>query len=102
VNFHLRALDEREAAIYDHLSEALPRKIWSHRGADQESKETLNWREESEGLLQEVLELDANLTSLLGSSSLTVDAANPDQSSGELLHRIRTRIRRIKDHTQAL
>jgi hypothetical protein len=102
VDFHLRALDEREAAIYDRLSEALPRKIWSHRSDANEAAQAVGWREESEGLLQEALELDSNLTALFGSSSLTVDASNPDQSCGELLDRIRTRIRRIKNRTQAL
>jgi hypothetical protein len=102
VRFHLRSLDEREGAIYDRLSEALPRKIWSHRGDAAESNETVDWREESHGLLQDALDLDSNLTALFGSSSMTVDAANPEQSCGELLHRIRTHIRRIKNRTQAL
>jgi hypothetical protein len=102
VRFHLRALDEREAAIYDRLSEALPRKIWSHRGAADESGEASNWSEESHGLLQDTLELDSNLTALFGSTSLTTDANNPELSCGELLHRIRTRIQRIKNRTQAL
>ena len=102
VHFHLSALDERETAIYDRLSEALPRKIWSHRGDRNESGEAPNWSEESQGLLQDTLELDSNLTALFGSSSLTVDATDPGQSCGELLHRIRTRIQRIKTRTQAL
>ncbi|MEX2302822.1 MAG: hypothetical protein WD733_17900 [Bryobacterales bacterium] len=102
VRFHVRALDEREGAIYDRLSEALPRKIWSRRGDAAESNETLDWREESHGLLQATLNLDSNLTALFGSSSMTVDAASPEQSCGELLHRIRTHIRRIKNRTQAL
>jgi hypothetical protein len=102
VDFHLRALDDREAAIYDRLSEALPRKVWSHRGTVDESTETLGWHEESEGLLQDALDLDSNLTALFGTSPLTVDASNPDPSCGEILDRIRTRIRRIKNRTQAL
>lgn len=102
VRFHLGALDEREAAIYDRLSEALPRKVWSYRGDVLESNETIDWRAESQGLLQDTLELDSNLTVLFGSSAMTVDASNPEQSCGELLHRIRTRIRRIKNRTQAL
>lgn len=102
VRFHLGALDEREAAIYDRLSEALPRKVWSYRGDDLEPNETIDWRQESQRLLQDTLELDSNLTALFGSSSMTVDASNPEQSCGELLHRIRTRIRRIKNRTQAL
>jgi hypothetical protein len=102
VRFHLAALDEREAVIYDRLSEALPRKVWTHRGDTVESNETLDWREESQGLLQDALELDSNLTALFGSSSLTVDISNPELSCGELLNRIRTRIRRIKNRTQVL
>jgi hypothetical protein len=102
VRFHLRALDEREASVYDRLSEALPRKVWSHRGAADESGEEPNWNEESQDLLQDTLELDSNLTALFGSSSLTLDATDPEQSCGELLHRIRTRIQRIKNRTQAL
>lgn len=102
VRFHVRALDAREGAIYDRLSEALPRKIWSHRGDAAESNETLDLRDESYGLLQATLDLDSNLTALFGSSSMTFDAASPEQSCGELLHRIRTHIRRIKNRTQAL
>jgi hypothetical protein len=102
VRFHLRALDEREAAIYDRLSEALPRKVWSHRGSADVSGEASNWSEESQSLLQDTLELDSNLTALFGSSSLMLDARDPEQSCGELLHRIRTRIQRIKNRTQAL
>jgi hypothetical protein len=102
VRFHLGALDEREAAIYDRLSEALPRKVWSHRGEAAEASEIHDWRQESDALLQDALELDSNLTALFGSSSLTVDASDPEASCGELLHRIRTRIRRIKNRTQAL
>jgi hypothetical protein len=103
VHFHLQALDEQEAAIYDRLSEALPRKIWSHRGgADDGAGEVPSWSEESQGLLQDTLELDSNLTVLFGSSSFTVDATDPELSCGELLHRIHTRIHRIKNRTQAL
>lgn len=102
VRFHLGALDDREAAIYDRLSEALPRKVWSHRGDAAESSDNLDWRQESDALLQDALELDSNLTALFGSSSLTVDASDPEASCGELLNRIRTRIRRIKNRTQAL
>jgi hypothetical protein len=102
VRFHLGVLDEREATVYDRLSEALPRKVWSHRGSADESGEEPNWNEESQGLLQDTLELDSNLTALFGSSSLTLDATDPEQSCGELLHRIRTRIQRIKNRTQAL
>jgi hypothetical protein len=102
VRFHLRALDEREASVYDRLSEALPRKVWSHRGAADASDAEPSWNEESQGLLQDTLELDSNLTALFGSTSLTLDATDPEQSCGELLHRIRTRIQRIKNRTQAL
>jgi hypothetical protein len=102
VRFHLGALDQREAAIYDRLSEALPRKVWSHRGDGGPPDENPGWNQESQGLLQDTLELDSNLTALFGSSSLTVDASDPEQSCGELLHRIRTRIQRIKNRTQAL
>jgi hypothetical protein len=102
VRFHLRALDDGEAAIYDRLSEALPRKVWSHRGEGDDSGEAPDWSDESQNLLQDTLELDSNLTALFGTSSLTLDAKDPEQSCGELLNRIRTRIQRIKTRTQAL
>jgi hypothetical protein len=100
--FHLRALDEREAAIYDRLSEALPRKYWTYRGETGGSVESDGWQEESEALLRDSLQLDSRLTALFGSTTTPVTLDELDLSCGELLQRIRTHIRRLKSQTRAL
>ncbi len=102
VNFHAAAVAEQEAHIYDRLSEALPRNIWTYHVSKNELSDGPNWQTESESLLRETLQLDLNLTALLSSGPTTIDASEVDFSCGELLHRIRTRVGRIDERMQAL
>ena len=102
MSFHLAALNEQQARIYDRLSEALPRRFWAYRETESELAEKNAWAGESEQLLQETLQLDGALTELLGAPQLTIDASAVNPSTGQLLHRIRSKISRLKDHSQAL
>ena len=102
MRFHLTAVDEQQARIYDRLSEALPRRFWAYRETESELAEKTAWAGESEQLLQETLLLDGTLTELLSASPLTIDASSANPSAGQLLHRIRSRISGLKDHSQAL
>ncbi len=96
--FHVKRAEDLEAGIYDSLSEALPRKYWNYRpqGDDAVLPED-SLAEQSHALLAEVLALDENLTTLFTGSSHTVNIASGERSSGELLHRIHTRLRRLTD-----
>ena len=102
MSFHLAAVDEQQARIYDRLSEALPRRFWAYRETESELADKTEWAGESEQLLQETLQLDGALTELLGAPQLTIDASSANPSTGQLLHRIRSRISRLKDRSQAL
>ena len=102
MRFHLAAVDEQQARIYDHLSEALPRRFWAYRETESELAEKNAWTGESEQLLQETLLLDGTLTELLSAPQPTIDASSANPSAGQLLHRIRSRISGLKDHSQAL
>jgi hypothetical protein len=102
VDFHLDAVRQLENRIYSRLSEALPRKFWTYRGEQEQLLEAADWRNHGNDLLRDTLQLDANLTALLSGPPATVHAAELDLSCGELLHRIRTRVRRLDDRTRAL
>ena len=102
MRFHLAAVDEQQARIYDRLSEALPRRFWAYRETESEPPDKTAWAGESEQLLQETLLLDGTLTELLSASPLTIDASSANPSAGQLLHRIRSKISGLKDHSQAL
>jgi hypothetical protein len=94
VRFHANGVVESEAAIYDHLSEALPRRYWNHRG-DRTSPEDADLATTSREILTDALRLDETLTTLLGSSAATVDVGEVDASAGALLYRLRTRARNL-------
>ena len=102
VSFHLAAASEQQARIYDRLSEALPRRFWAYRETEPEPADKAVWADESGELLQQTLLLDGTLTELLGSPQPTVDASSASPSPGHLLHRIRSRISRLRNHSQAL
>ena len=102
MRFHLAAVDEQQARIYDRLSEALPRRFWAYRETESELADQTAWADESEQLLQETLLLDGTLTELLSASPLTIDASSANPSAGQLLYRIRSKISGLKDHSQAL
>ena len=102
MRFHLAAVDEQQARIYDRLSEALPRRFWAYRETESELAEKTAWADDSEQLLQETLLLDGTLTELLSAPQPTIDASSANPSAGQLLHRIRSGISRLNNHSQAL
>ena len=102
MSFHLAAASEQQARIYDRLSEALPRRFWAYREREPEPADKAAWADESGELLQQTLLLDGTLTELLGSPQPTVDASSASLSPGHLLQRIRSRISRLRNHSQAL
>ena len=102
MRFHLAAVDEQQARIYDRLSEALPRRFWAYRETESKVAAKSAWTGESEQLLQETLRLDGTLTELLRGPQLTIDVSSASPSAGQLLHRIRSGVSRLKNHSQAL
>lgn len=94
---HLKGALSSEAVIYNHLSEALPRRYWRYQGEEQGIASTDDLRAESKALLQDVLGLERTLTTVLTGSSRTVSIEEANASSGELLRRIHERLSRIKD-----
>jgi hypothetical protein len=94
VRFHADGIATTEAQIYDHLSEALPRRYWNHRN-DRESFSDADQTVAGKALLADALRLDETLTSLLGSSGGTIAADDVETSAGALLYRIRTRAKNL-------
>ncbi len=97
---HLKGALNSEAVIYNHLSEALPRRYWRYQGEEQAAASTGDLRVESKALLQDVLGLERTLTTVLTGSSQLVSLEEANSSSGELLRRIHERLGRIKDLTR--
>ena len=102
MSFHLAAAFEQQARIYDRLSEALPRRFWAYRETEPNPADKTAWAGESGELLQQTLLLDGMLTELLSAPRLTIDASSASPSPGQLLHRIRSGISRLRNHPQAL
>ena len=100
VRLHLKSALSSEAVIYDHLSEALPRRYWRYQGEERADASTNDLRTESKALLQDVLGLERTLTTVLTGSRQTVGIEEANSSSGELLRRIHERLSRIKDLTR--
>lgn len=97
VGFHMAAIRDSEARIYDKLSEALPRRFWSYRSTDDPVMADAAARgEHVNALLSDSLKLDRTLTALLGSQDTGIDAREANLSCGELLYKIRARVRQIK------
>jgi hypothetical protein len=100
VRLHLKGALGSEAVIYNHLSEALPRRYWRYQGEEGAAASTDDLRAESKALLQDVLGLERTLTTVLTGSRQTVGIEEANSSSGELLRRIHERLGRIKDLTR--
>ena len=98
---HANAARQHQARIYDLLSEVLPRKYWSYKAKDGDVP-FKGFQGEAKALLQDALELDANLTTLLSTPQHLLDAGDANVSCGEALSRIRTRLSRIKADTAKL
>ena len=101
VRLHLKGALNSDAVIYDHLSEALPRRYWRYQGDEGADVSTNDLRAESRALLHDVLGLERTLTTVLTGSSQTVGIEEANSSSGELLRRIHERLSRIKDLTRS-
>jgi len=101
VLLHLKGALNSEAVIYDHLSEALPRRYWRYQGEEGADVSTNDLRAESRALLHDVLGLERTLTTVLTGSRQTVGIEEANSSSGELLRRIHERLSRIKDLTRS-
>jgi len=98
---HANAVRRHQARIYDLLSEVLPRKYWTYKAKD-EIVSSGDLQVEAATLLEDALELDANLTAMLSTPRHLLDAGDADVSCGEALSRIRTRLHRIKADTAKL
>jgi hypothetical protein len=102
VRFHLDGIDGSEARIYDHLSEALPRRYWRYRNENGDSAAAYgDLGAESSALLDDVLGLERTLTVVLTGSEQTVAFSEAGRSSGELLRRIHDRLGRIRQLSRA-
>ncbi|MDA0206616.1 MAG: hypothetical protein O3A53_19650 [Acidobacteria bacterium] len=101
VRLHLNGALNSEAVIYDHLSEALPRRYWRYQGEEGADVASNDLRAESKALLQDVLGLERTLTTVLTGSRQTVGMEEANSSSGELLRRIHERLSHIKDLTRS-
>jgi hypothetical protein len=95
VRFHAAGVADSEARIYSHLSGALPRRYWNHRGDRQPPADT-DARQSAAALLGDALRLDETLTTLLGSTARPVEAGEAETSAGALLYRIRTRAKNFE------
>lgn len=98
---HANAVRRHQTRIYDLLSEVLPRKYWTYKAKD-ESASSGDLQVEATALLEDALELDANLTAILSTPRHLLDAGDANVSCGEALSRIRTRLKRIKADTAKL
>jgi len=101
VRRHLKGALNSEAVIYDHLSEALPRRYWRYQGEEGPDVAANDLGAESKALLQDVLGLERTLTTVLTGSSQTVGLEEANSSSGALLRRIHERLSLIKDLTRS-
>ncbi|MEZ5397516.1 MAG: hypothetical protein R2724_32710 [Bryobacterales bacterium] len=93
IRFHAEGVADAEAQIYGHLSEALPRRFWNHRGDRSSEITDVDLADSTHTLLADALRLDETLTTLLGASPSSIDAGDAQTSVGALLYRIRTRAR---------
>ena len=101
-DFHLSAVSQAQARIYDRLSETLPRKFWSYRASKKSLAREPDWQGEAAALLGDTLELDVTLTALLSTPESTLDASHTNLSCGSLLSRIRGRVRYLRAGTDSL
>ncbi|MCB1019430.1 MAG: hypothetical protein KDC27_05855, partial [Acidobacteria bacterium] len=93
IRFHAEGVADAEAQIYGHLSEALPRRYWNHRGDRSGEIADSDAAASAHTLLADALRLDETLTTLLGASPSAIDAGDAQTSVGGLLYSIRTRAR---------
>ena len=96
LGFHFSALRDEEAALYDRLSEVLPRRYWAYEADKLSEHAGADWLKEGKALLGDALRLDSTLTSLLGALPETVAVNEVHHSCGGLLRSIRNHLRHLK------
>ena len=102
IRLHLSALRDEEAALYDRLSEVLPRRYWAYRADKAAAGGEVDWLQQGKALLADALQLDSTLTSLFNGVPGTVRADQVNRSCGELLSRLRGHIAHFKAPLEAL
>ena len=102
VGFHFSALRDEEAALYDQLSEVLPRRYWAYEVNELSEHARANWLKEGKALLDDALKLDSTLTSLLGALPETVAANDAHHSCAGLLRSIRSHLGHLKTPLKTL
>ncbi len=102
IRLHLSALRDEEAALYDRLSEVLPRRYWAYRADKAAVRAEAVWLKQGKALLDDALQLDSTLTSLFGALPGTVHADQVNHSCGELLSRLRGHIAHLKAPLETL
>ena len=102
IRLHLSALRDEEAALYDRLSEVLPRRYWAYRADKSSAAAEADWLKEGKALLDDALRLDSTLTSLFGAVPGTVRADQENHSCGELLSSIRGHLAHFKAPLETL
>ena len=102
IRLHLSALRDEEAALYDRLSEVLPRRYWAYRADKATVHAEAAWLKQGKVLLDDALQLDSTLTSLFGAVPGTIRADQGNYSCGELLSRLRGHITHLKAPLETL
>ncbi len=102
IRLHLSALRDEEAALYDRLSEVLPRRYWAYRADTSSAQGEADWLKEGKALVDYALRLDFTLTSLFSAVPGTVSADQANHSCGELLSGIRGHLAHLKAPLETL
>ena len=102
IRLHLSALRDEEAALYDRLSEVLPRRYWAYRADKSSAAGEADWLKEGKALVDDALRLDSTLTSLFAALPGTVRADQENHSCGELLSSIRSHVAHFKAPLETL
>lgn len=96
IRFHLVALRDEEKALYDRLSEVLPRRYWAYKSGEFLSQSHVDWLSEGEALLSDALRLDSVLVSLFSAVPEAIQASDVNHSCGDLLRSIRSHLDHLK------
>ena len=99
LEFHLDGLERHEAAIYDHLSEALPRKFWNPKSAAEPDPAKIG---DPAALLADAIRLEEDLTNRLTGDPTGVGAEQAGATPGELLERVRHHADSLRKSLRAL
>lgn len=101
IDFHTRAMQQRESAIYARLSETLPRRIWSYRG-EPSSAAGRGVGEAGKQVMSTVSGLDRELTAMLAGGTVTLDAETGARSAGAWLADLRTQLSDLRSRAKDL